>query len=106
MENAAFNETEATPNPKDKLVADLKTLARDAEDLIKATASDLSDKTKEARARLNVALEKARQSAHKWEEKAAAGAKATDAIIRRHPYESMGIAFGLGVLLGVLINRR
>lgn len=106
METTAFNESETTANPKDKIVADLKTLARDAEELLKATAGDLSEKAKEARARLNVALEKARQSTHKWEEKAAAGAKATDALIRRHPYESLGVAFGVGVLLGVLFNRR
>jgi len=106
MENTAFNETETAANPKDKIVADLKTLAHDAEELLKATASDLSEKAKDARAKLSVALEKARQSTAKWEEKAAAGAKATDAIIRRHPYESIGIAFGVGVLLGVLINRR
>ena len=33
-------------------------------------------------------------------------AKKTDEAIRSHPYESMGVAFGVGVLLGVLIGRR
>ena len=33
-------------------------------------------------------------------------AKVTDRAIRDHPYESIGIAFGVGVLLGVLINRK
>jgi len=27
-------------------------------------------------------------------------------VIRDHPYETIGIAFGIGVLLGVLINRK
>ena len=33
-------------------------------------------------------------------------AKKTDEAIRSHPYESIGIAFGVGVLIGVLIGRR
>ena len=39
-------------------------------------------------------------------EKTAASARATDRVIREHPYESLGIAFGIGVLIGVLINRK
>ena len=40
------------------------------------------------------------------EEQARAGVRATDHAIREHPYESIGIAFGVGMLLGVLINRK
>jgi ElaB/YqjD/DUF883 family membrane-anchored ribosome-binding protein len=39
-------------------------------------------------------------------EKTTAGARATDRVIRDHPYEALGLAFGLGVLIGVLINRK
>jgi ElaB/YqjD/DUF883 family membrane-anchored ribosome-binding protein len=40
------------------------------------------------------------------EEKTTAAAKATDRTIREHPYESIGIAFGLGLLVGVLVARK
>ena len=40
------------------------------------------------------------------EEKAVAGAKATDKVIRDHPYESLGVAFGLRLLVGVLVTRK
>ncbi len=33
-------------------------------------------------------------------------AKATDVVIREHPYETVGIAFGLGVLIGFLVRRK
>ena len=33
-------------------------------------------------------------------------AKATNEVIREHPYETIGIAFGLGVLLGFLARRK
>ena len=104
MEDAEFNEsTEAT---REKVVADFKALMRDAEDLMKVTADDLGEKAKEARERLTEAISKAKDSCAGLEEKAAASAKATDKVIREHPYQSLGVAFGVGLLIGVLINRR
>jgi len=63
-------------------------------------------KAAELRARLQTSLDKAKDTCRKLEGHAVESAKAADRVIRRHPYESMGIAFGVGVLLGVLINRR
>jgi ElaB/YqjD/DUF883 family membrane-anchored ribosome-binding protein len=90
----------------EKLVKDFKTLARDAESLLKATAGDVGDQAKEARARLAHALETARESIEQVEEKVAAGAKVADKTIREHPYESIGIALGVGLLIGVLVGRK
>ncbi len=104
MENTEFSESSEAS--RDKIVSDFKTLMRDAEDLMKATADDLGDKAKEARDRLKVALGKAKDSCQGVEEKAAASAKATDKVIRDYPYQSLGIAFGVGLLIGVLVNRR
>lgn len=39
-------------------------------------------------------------------EKVAAGARTTDMAVHNHPYYSMGMALGVGVLLGFLISRR
>jgi ElaB/YqjD/DUF883 family membrane-anchored ribosome-binding protein len=33
-------------------------------------------------------------------------AKATDQVIREHPYETIGLAFGLGVLIGFLVRHK
>jgi ElaB/YqjD/DUF883 family membrane-anchored ribosome-binding protein len=90
----------------DKLTSDLKVIAHDAEDLIKATAGEVSEKAKEARSRLMVALESAKESCGRLQDKAVASAKATDQVIRAHPYESIGVAFGVGLLIGVLLGRR
>lgn len=90
----------------ERLVSDLKAVAHDAEDLIKATAGEAAEKTKEARERLVEALESAKVSCRRLEEKAVEAAKTTDKAIREHPYQSAGIAFAAGLLLGVLINRR
>ncbi len=40
------------------------------------------------------------------EEKAVERAKAADRLVRDHPYQTIGIAFGLGLLIGVLARRK
>lgn len=40
------------------------------------------------------------------EEKAVERAKAADRIVRDHPYQTIGLAFGLGLLIGVLARRK
>ena len=40
------------------------------------------------------------------EEKAIERAKVADKVIRDHPYPTIGIAFVLGLLLGVVVRRR
>jgi ElaB/YqjD/DUF883 family membrane-anchored ribosome-binding protein len=90
----------------EKIMTDLKVLTRDAEALMQATAGQAGEKVSELRSRLSAALETAKATCHRLEEKAIAGAKAADKTIREHPYESIGIAFGVGLLIGVLVGRR
>ena len=90
----------------DKLVADLKTLSRDAEEMLQATSGQAGDKMTELRGRLASTLESAKCTCRRIEEKAVAGAKVADKTIREHPYESIGAAFGVGLLIGVLVSRR
>jgi ElaB/YqjD/DUF883 family membrane-anchored ribosome-binding protein len=88
------------------LVKDLKHISHDAEDLIKAAGSDVSETAREARQRLKTALESARESCCELQEKACRGARATDKLIRHNPYQTAGIACGVGLLLGVLALAR
>ena len=39
------------------------------------------------------------------EEKAAEHARAADKVVRDHPYQTIGIALGVGVLLGIFARR-
>ncbi len=90
----------------EKLVADLKRIVRDSEDLLSATTGTVGEKAQEVRERLSETVESARRACSKLEEKAVEGAKATDKVIRDHPYQSLGIAFGVGLLVGVLVTRK
>jgi ElaB/YqjD/DUF883 family membrane-anchored ribosome-binding protein len=94
-----------TEQANERLAGDLKALMRDAEELMKATAGQAGEKVTELRSRLAAAIESAKATCHRLEEKTLAAAKATDRTIREHPYESVGIAFGIGLLVGVLVGR-
>ena len=89
-----------------RLLKDLRLVMRDAEDLLKATAGEANEKVKEVRARLKGALESARGTCEDLQDRTLEAAKATDTVIREHPYESIGVAFGAGVRIGVLVGRR
>jgi ElaB/YqjD/DUF883 family membrane-anchored ribosome-binding protein len=94
----------------EKLGADLKELSSDAEAILQATAGQTGEKMNELRHRLSTALNSAKTTYHRIQDKTVAGAKVADKTIREHPYESLGIAagvaFGVGLLVGVLVGRK
>ena len=57
-------------------------------------------------AKLETAIERAKDTCERLEERAAAAARATDKVIKKHPYEAIGVALGLGLLIGMLVMRR
>jgi ElaB/YqjD/DUF883 family membrane-anchored ribosome-binding protein len=71
---------------RQRVMADLKTLVRDSEDLLRATASDMSEKAREARMRMVGALERAKATCDDLQEQtvatARAAAKKADTMIR------------------------
>ena len=85
---------------------DLSTLAEDARALMAATADVAGEKVGEARRRLAAALENSREIYSRVRDKAADGIRAADVTVREHPYQAIGIAFGLGALIGYLAARR
>jgi ElaB/YqjD/DUF883 family membrane-anchored ribosome-binding protein len=90
----------------EKLLQDLRAVVQDGEELLRAGAQDLSERGVAARERLAAALEVAQETRKKLEQRAAAGARAADRMIHEYPYQSVGVAFGVGMLLGILLNRR
>jgi ElaB/YqjD/DUF883 family membrane-anchored ribosome-binding protein len=90
----------------DALKNDAHTLAEDARALLEATAEVADEKVAEARKRLEIALAESKTSLYRVREKALQSAKAADQAVRRHPYESIALAFGVGALVGCLIARR
>ena len=95
---------------KEKLVADLKVVVADAEELLRATASQAGEKVTAARARIEASLATAKVKLSDAErallEKSKLAAKATDEYVRDNPWQAVGVAAVAGLVLGVLISRR
>ncbi len=60
---------------------------------------------RDLRAKLEAATEKAKEVCQRLQDQTAATAKAADKAVREHPYQAIGVAFGVGVLIGVLVSR-
>lgn len=95
-----------THEANQRLAGDLRMLMRDGEELLKATAGEAGEKMREMRGRLAAVLESAKATCERLQAKTVEAVKATDHVIREHPYESIGVGFGLGLLIGVLVARR
>ncbi len=95
---------------KEKLVDDVKVVLHDAELLLRETAGNLGDKALEARERLQRGVQAAKERVQEIQkqtaEQAKIAARATDEFVHDHPWESVGVAFAVGALIGVLIGRR
>jgi len=87
----------------EKLMADLRVVIGDAEALLKATAGQAGAKVDEVRARTEESIRAARA---RLEQAGAAGAHEIDAQVRANPWAAVGIAAGVGVVIGVLLSRK
>lgn len=94
----------------DQLVADLKTVMEDAEALLKATSTLTGEKIQEVRARAEESLRQAKVRLSEVEEEAMRRARevaeAADEYVRENPWQSVGIAAGIGLVVGLLLARR
>jgi ElaB/YqjD/DUF883 family membrane-anchored ribosome-binding protein len=94
----------------DQLLADLKTVMNDAEALLRATSSQTGEKIAEVRARAEASLRQAKERLSSIEDEALRRARevadATDEYVRENPWQSVGIAAGVGLLVGLLLARR
>ena len=99
--------TDAT---RDKLITDVKTLMTDADEIVKAMATATGEKAAELGDKLRVKLRSAKEKMSDVQvvvtDKAKAAARATDDYVHDNPWQAVGIAAGLGFLIGLLINRR
>ncbi len=95
---------------KEKFVADMKVLVADTEELLRATASQAGEKAAVARERIQATLATTKAKLIDAErallDKTKQAAKATDDYVHDNPWQAVGIAAGVGFLLGLLIGRR
>jgi len=95
---------------RDKLVADFRVVMSDAEELLRATASQSGEKIVGLRTKLEENLRSAKSQLADAQEavagKTRAAALATDQYVHEHPWRLIGIAAAAGAVVGLLMNRR
>jgi ElaB/YqjD/DUF883 family membrane-anchored ribosome-binding protein len=94
---------------KEKLVGDLKTLIGDAEELLKASASQAGEKFSVARQKIEQSLVEGKKSLADAEKllvkKGKEAADIADDYVRENPWGAVGVAAAIGLVLGLLIRR-
>ncbi len=97
-------------NAQQALVNEFHTLVGDAERLLKHTSDSASAGSEELRQTLSANLERAKallkDSEATLREQSRAAVQATEEYVHEHPLQSVGIAAGVGFLLGLLVCRR
>ena len=94
----------------EKLVQDLKIVVADAAELLRATASQAGERASVARAKIEQSLERARDKLAEVEsafaDETREMAHATDEYVHEHPWTAVGVAAGIGLIVGLLISRK
>lgn len=102
--------TTETVISKEKLMQDLKIVIGDAEELLRATASQAGEKAAAAREKIQDSLHHAKVKLAEAEDvmidTTRQAARATDEYVHEHPWKAVGMAAGIGLIIGLLIGRR
>lgn len=88
-----------------KIRADLKSLVQEGENMLKDEGTRLSEQGEALRDHLVQSLEAARECCGELEDKAMDHLEEIDQSMHQNPYQYIGIACGIGVLIGLLIGR-
>ena len=105
-----MSETAELNSNKQKFVSDMRVVVADAEEILRATAGVAGEKMADLRERVGERLRDAKLRIADAEaalvDKTKAAARATDDYVNDNPWRAVGIAAGVGLLLGIIIGRR
>jgi ElaB/YqjD/DUF883 family membrane-anchored ribosome-binding protein len=98
----------AFQSPLKDLRQDLSAVARDTEALLKATAEVTGERVQEARSRAQETLRTAVDHLYdkQMQRRIRRMARTTDSYVRDHSWAVIGAAAGIGLIVGLLSNRR
>lgn len=102
--------SQAIVDSQQRLVSAIRSEISDAEDMLSATADQVGEKISRLRSRIEARLREARVRLADAEtllvEKTKAAARAADDYVHESPWTAIGIAAGVGVLVGLALGRR
>jgi ElaB/YqjD/DUF883 family membrane-anchored ribosome-binding protein len=96
--------TTEVEDPVNNTVEELRALIREAEEALGSSGD--GDQIEELRERLRDAVSEGQNLIHNLGTNLKRQAKRADEAIRANPYQTIGIATGVGLLAGFLLSRR
>ena len=94
---------------QEQLIADFKVVMDDAEALLKATAHQSDEKIEALRAKAKESMRRVGERIAQTQEAVLANgrkaAQATDVYVHENPWAALGVAAGVGLVLGLLMRR-
>ena len=105
-----LTETDPPDVTKAQLINDFKVVVADAEALLKATAGQGGEAMAAVRSKVEASLATAKEKMSDAQAamlaRTRAAARATDEYVHVHPWKAVGVAAGVGLVVGLLIGRR
>jgi ElaB/YqjD/DUF883 family membrane-anchored ribosome-binding protein len=103
-----------TGSKKEQLLQEFNAIVSETERLLKSVNAPAGSTDAEAAAafdakvdeNLKAARERLEHLEDAFLQRAKAAVKSTDTFVREHPWQAMGIAAGIGILIGLLLKRR
>ncbi|WP_397448484.1 YqjD family protein [Pseudomonas sp. NA-150] len=91
---------------KDQAFSELQSLIEDSEKLLKDSAALVGEDAETLRAQLSLKLKQALESVTSVRERTQPAVEATENYIGGHPWQTVAISAGFGLVVGLLLGRR
>ncbi len=95
---------------RDKLIEDFHSVIADTEELMKSVSSDSEGKASALREKIGQNLNLAKEYLQDFEgtvvDKSKVAARITDEYVHENAWRTIGIAVGIGLIIGLLIRER
>ncbi|KJZ33483.1 DUF883 family protein [Pseudomonas sp. B21-040] len=91
---------------KDLAFSELATLIEESEKLLNSSAALVGDDAETLREQIALKLQQARDSVSRARDRAQPAVDATETYIGGHPWQTVAISAGFGLVVGLLLGRR
>ncbi|RON10022.1 hypothetical protein BK659_08955 [Pseudomonas brassicacearum] len=91
---------------KDQVFSELQALIEESEKLLKSSASLVGEEAENLREQVALKLRQARDSVSSVRERTQPVIEATETYIGGHPWQTVAISAGFGLVVGLLLGRR
>ena len=91
---------------KDQAFSDLQALIEESDKLLKSSASLVGEEAETLRGQVTLKLQQALDSVSSVRERTKPAVDATESYIGGHPWQTVAISAGFGLVVGLLLGRR